>query len=383
VPTRRAPTSLRRARARGARIRYAVLGQGYISQVAVLPAFAHAGRNSELAALVSDDADKLRVLGRRYGVRSLHTYDEFDELLASGRVDAVYIALPNHLHLPFAVAAARAGVHVLCEKPLAVTEEDCEEIVAEADRNRVKLMTAYRLHFERANLEAIQVARGGRLGSLRTFSSVFSMQVAEGNIRLKAEYGGGPLYDLGIYCINAARYLFRDEPIEVSASSANSGDPRFREVEEMTAAVLRFPRERLATFTCSFGAAAESTYDLVGTKGSLRLEPAYTFEGRIRRRLTVGGRTSYRSYTARDQFAAELIYFSDCIKKGRDPEPSGWEGWADVRVISALLRSAQVGRTVVLERFEKRRRPDVGQEILRPPVRERELVGASPPTASR
>jgi glucose-fructose oxidoreductase len=377
VPTRRAPTSLRRARARGGRIRYAVLGQGYISQVAVLPAFAHAGRNSELAALVSDDADKLRVLGRRYRVRSLHTYDEFDELLASGRVDAVYIALPNHLHLPFAVAAARAGVHVLCETPLAVTEEDCEEIVAEAERNRVKLMTAYRLHFDRANLEAIQVARGGRLGSLRTFSSVFSMQVAEGNIRLKAEYGGGPLYDLGIYCVNAARYLFRDEPIEVSASSANSGDPRFREVEETTAAVLRFPRERLATFTCSFGAAASSSYELIGTKGALRLEPAYTFDGRIRRRLTVGGRTSYRSYGPRDQFAAELLYFSDCIKKGRDPEPSGWEGWADVRVISALLRSAQVGRTVVLERLEKRRRPGLAQEILGPPVREPELVGSS------
>jgi len=361
----------------GKRIRYAVLGQGYISQAAVLPAFAHARRNSELAALVSDDEEKLRILGRRYGVRSLHTYDQFDELLASGDVDAVYIALPNHLHLPFAVAAARAGVHVLCEKPLAVTEEDCAEIVAEAERNRVKLMTAYRLHFERANLEAIQVARSGRLGSLRSFSSLISMQVAEGNIRLQAEFGGGPLYDIGIYCINAARYLFRDEPIEVYATSVNSGDPRFREVEEMTAAVLRFPRERLATFTCSFGAAPESTYELVGTKGTLRLEQAYTFEGRIRRRLTLGGRISSRSYTARDQFAPELVYFSDCIKKGRDPEPSGWEGWADIRVVSALLRSASVGRPVFLEPFAKRRRPDLSQEISRPPIREPELVIAA------
>jgi predicted dehydrogenase len=380
---KRLPTPSRRLRGTGSRIRYAVLGQGYISQAAVLPAFAHARRNSELVALVSDDEEKLRVLGRRYGVRRLGTYDQFDELLASGDVDAVYIALPNHLHLPFAVAAARAGVHVLCEKPLAVTEEDCEEIVTEADRNKVKLMTAYRLHFERANLEAIQVARSGRLGSLRTFNSLFCMQVAEGNVRLQGEYGGGPLYDIGLYCINAARYLFRDEPIEVYATSVNSGDPRFREVEEMTAAVLRFPRERLATFTCSFGAASESVYELVGTKGTLRLEPAYTFEGSIRRRLTVGGRTTSQSYAARDQFAAELVYFSDCIKKGRDPEPSGWEGWADIRVVSALLRSTQVGRPVFLEPLDKRRRPDLSQEISRPPVQEPELVGAAAPQAGR
>jgi predicted dehydrogenase len=383
MASQRLATPSRRARGTAPRLRYAVLGQGYISQAAVLPAFAHARRNSELAALVSDDEEKLRVLGRRYGVRRLHTYDQFDELLASGEVDAVYIALPNHLHLPFAVAAARAGVHVLCEKPLAVTEEDCEEIVMEAERNKVRLMTAYRLHFERANLEAIQVARSGRIGSLRTFSSLFCMQVAEGNIRLQGEYGGGPLYDIGLYCINAARYLFRDEPIEVYATSVNSGDPRFREVEEMTAAVLRFPRERLATFTCSFGAASESMYELVGTKGTLRLEPAYTFDGSIRTRLTIGGRAKSRSYPARDQFAAELLYFSDCIKKGRDPEPSGWEGWADIRVVSALLRSAQVGRPVLLERFEKRRRPDLSQEIVRPPVREPELVGAAAPQAGR
>jgi predicted dehydrogenase len=378
MPTRRArsPAPSRPRR----RVRYAVLGQGYISQVAVLPAFAHARRNSELAALVSDDEEKLRKLGRRYGVRRLYNYDQFDECLASGLVDAVYIALPNHLHLPFAVAAARAGIHVLCEKPLAVTEEECEEIVAEAERSRVKLMTAYRLHFERANLEAIQIARSGRLGSLRTFSSLFCMQVTEGNIRLQREFGGGPLYDIGLYCINAARYLFRDEPVEVYAASANSGEARFREVEEMTAAVMRFPRERLATFTCSFGAAEESIYELVGTRGTLRLEPAYDFGGAIRRRLTVRGRRSSKVFPARDQFAPELLYFSDCIRTGRDPEPSGWEGWADVRIVSALLRSSQVGRPVFLEPFDKRRRPDLSQEIQRPPVREPELVGASPPS---
>jgi glucose-fructose oxidoreductase len=256
-------------------------------------------------------------------------------------------------------------------------------MIQEAERHRVKLMTAYRLHFERANMRAVEIARSGRLGTLRVFDSLFCMQVEQGNTRLQAEFGGGPLYDIGIYCINAARYLFRAEPTEVMALSANSGETRFREVEEMTSAILRFPDERLATFTCSFGAADESTYELVGTKGKLRMESAYTFSGKIEQQVTVRGRSETRVYPARDQFAPLLLYFSDCILKGREPEPSGREGWADVRVINALMRSTQTGRPVALEPFEKRRRPDLSQEVQRPPVREPDLVDASTPRADR
>jgi predicted dehydrogenase len=367
------------ARSPSRRVRYAVVGPGYISPLAVLPAFAHARRNSELAALVSDDLTKLQKLGHKYKVDRLYTYDQFDDCLSSGEIDAVFIALPNHLHHLFAQWAARAGVHILCEKPLAVIEEECEEMVEQAERHRVKLMTAYRLHFERANLKAVEIARSGQLGRLRIFNSLFSLQVAEGNVRLQAELGGGPLYDIGIYCINAARHLFRDEPIEVFAASANSGEARFREVDEMISAILRFPRERLAAFTCSFGAADESRYELVGTEGTLRVENAYTFSGPIEHRLTLGERTRTQVFPPRDQFAAELLYFSDCVLTGRDPEPSGREGWADVRVIRALLRSAEIGRPVRLDSFEKQRRPDLKQEIQRPPVVEPDLVGARPP----
>src|SRR5689334_7091572 len=151
------------------KIRYAVVGLGHIAQVAVLPAFAHA-ENSELAALVSDDPEKRAKLGRKYKVKAF-SYAEYDDCLRSGRVDAVYIALPNHLHREYSERAARAGVHVLCEKPMAVTARDCEAMIRAARKNRVKLMIAYRLHFERANLEAAKIARSGRLGELRFFSS--------------------------------------------------------------------------------------------------------------------------------------------------------------------------------------------------------------------
>jgi predicted dehydrogenase len=227
------------------KIRYAVVGLGHIAQVAVLPAFAHA-QNSELAALVSDDPEKLEKLGRKYKVKAQFTYAELEEGLRSGLVDAVYMALPNHLHREYSERAARAGVHVLCEKPMAVTEEDCRSMIRTAEENNVKLMVAYRLHFEEANLKAIDLVQGGRLGDPRLFDSVFTMTVKEGDIRLNPrELGGGTLYDIGVYCINAVRNLFGAEPMEVTGFSANNGDRRFLECEETTSAILRFPgRER-------------------------------------------------------------------------------------------------------------------------------------------
>jgi predicted dehydrogenase len=168
--------------------------------------------------------------------------------------------------------------------------------------------------------------------------------------------------------------LFQAEPSQVHAFSISGKDPRFREVDEMTGAVLRFPEERLASFTCSFGTADVSAYELVGTEGNLRVEPAYEYVGELKHRLTVKGKTRERTFSSRDQFAPELVYFSDCIINNVDPEPSGAEGLADVRVIRALYRSAESGSTVQLEPYSKRQRPGMDQEITRPPVEKPELV---------
>ena len=164
-------------------VRYAVVGLGHIAQVAVLPAFAHAKENSAVTALVSDDAEKRMKVGRKYKVKDYFGYDQYDDALASGLFDAVYIALPNHLHREYAERAARAGIHVLCEKPLAVTEEDCEAMIRTANENGVRLMTAYRLHFDAATLHAVEVARSGELGALRLFSSFFSHVVRPDDVR--------------------------------------------------------------------------------------------------------------------------------------------------------------------------------------------------------
>ena len=361
------------------KVRYAVVGLGHIAQVAVLPAFAHARENSELAAFVSGDPVKRETLARRYGVPRVCGYDEYEDCLRAGDVDAVYLALPNSMHREYAERAADAGVHVLCEKPMAVTEDECEAMIRAARRNGVRLMIAYRLHFEQANLEAIEIVRSGRIGEPRLFNATFTMHVADGNIRLERRMGGGTLYDIGIYCINAARNLFHDEPIEVQAACAG----RRGDVEEAASCVLRFPGERLAAFTCSFGAGKVSTYQVVGTRGDLRLDPAFEYAGTLRHRLSVGEHVEERAFDKRDQFAPELVHFSECVLAGREPEPSGAEGLADVRLIRALYESARTGRPVKPEPVERVRRPDSRQEIHKPPVDKPEVIHAESPSGTK
>jgi glucose-fructose oxidoreductase len=269
---------------------------------------------------------------------------------------------------------------VLCEKPLALSEAECREMIAAAGLKGVRLMTAYRLHFDSATLTAIDLVRRGRIGEPRFFSSTFSMQVTDlDNIRLKAERGGGPLLDLGVYCINAARALFQDEPIQVVGMHAAGADRRFVEVPEMTFAMLRFPGERVATFGASFGAAETSAYHIVGTLGDLRVEPAYEYAEGLAHRLTVSGRVTRRRFPKRDQFGAELLAFSAAILERRDPEPSGIEGLADVRVIEAIERSAFEGRAIELPPLRTSKRLTKRPEIKLPPVPKPEEVKVRSP----
>ncbi len=361
-------------------VRYAVIGLGWIAQAAVLPAFRNAARNSELAALISGDRAKLDTLGERYGVSATGDYDDLEQILDDGEIDALYVATPNHLHRENTVRAAEAGVHVLCEKPMAANAEDCEAMIAATERNRVKLMIAYRLHFQEANLRAAELVRQGRLGDPRIFSSLNTQQVEEGDIRLREEMGGGTLLDIGIYCINAARYLFAAEPLAVRASASSGDDPRFRQVEEMVTAELRFPGNRLATFTVSFGAATVNEYRVVGTEGDLRVEPSYGFRGEHRHFVRQEDDEFEATYADRDQFGPQLLYFSDCIRANRSPVPSGTEGLVDVRIIDGMRRSLKVGGWVPLDLETPAERPGMDLEIHCPRVEEPEFIGASDPT---
>lgn len=361
------------------RLRIGVIGLGHFAQAAVLPAIAQLG-DVEIAALVSGSRHKLDELAKRYDVRACVPYDRLDELLGAGGVDAVYIAVPNDLHAELTVIAARHGVHVMCEKPMAPTEAECMQMIRACELRRVKLMIAYRLHFECANLVAIEIARGGEIGQPRMFSSVFSMQIRSGNVRTQPRRGAGPLYDIGIYCLNAARYLFRTEPIEVASMKLAGRDPRFAAVDEAFAVTLRFPQERVAQFTCSFGAYDRAHYQVVGTEGFLTLDNAYEYASEMTLQVQGKHGAKTRTFTKRDQIAAEIEYFARCIREDLDPEPSGWEGLADVRILQAIQASARFGRAVPIDPVPRPRRPDIGQEIRIPAHELPPLVDVEQPT---
>jgi len=363
-------------------VRFAVVGLGYFAQSSILPAFKNAKRSCRLSALFSDDDTKLSSLKRRYGVEHALPYDRYDGFLASGAVDAVYIAVPNDLHADYAIRAARAGVHVLCEKPIAGTSVDAERMITACADGGVKLMIAYRLHFEEANLSAIEVVNRGAIGEPRYLSALFSQQIVPGNTRTQSVHHGGPLRDLGIYCINAARYVLRDEPTEVTAFAAQkSDDRRFAEIHEQVGAVLRFPGDRLAQITCSFGAAAQSSYTVVGTRGSLCVSPAYGASTDLAWELTVDGKTKKKIFKKRDQVAPELIEFATCILEDRAPTASGREGLADLRVIEAIEASIKSAGRVEVSRLRPERRPSLRQERRAPAHEVPTLVNVQAPTA--
>src|SRR6188472_2269661 len=332
------------------KVRYAVVGLGYIAQAAVLPSFAHARRNSSLHAIVSGSVEKLSGIGDKYRIPVRATYEDYDRVLQE--VDAVYICTPNSEHESYVVRAAKAGKHVLCEKPLAVTQEECHRMIKAAKQGDIKIMTAYRLHFEPLFLEVLDIVKSGKIGEPRYFSSSFSMHAKPGGIRTQRELGGGTLYDLGVYCINTARLMFGAEPTSVFASSIDGARANMPEIDEMTAGLLRFDGDRLASFTTSFNANGVSDFRVVGTEGNIHAEPAYEYAEALGYTLTVGENQRNKKGRRRDQFAAEIAYFSDCILNDRDPEPSAEEGCWDVRVVSALYESAQRGQPVPLQHYE-------------------------------
>ena len=361
------------------KVRYAVIGLGWIAQEAVLPAFRHT-KNSTVVALVTGDKEKAREVAREHGIERIHSYDEYDRLVKSGEIDAVYIATPNNKHTNFAIAAARAGVHVLCEKPMASTSKDCRAMIEAAEEAGTKLMVAYRLHFEPANLKAISLITSREIGEPRIFNSVFCQQVEEGNARLKKDLAGGPLLDMGIYAINASRYCFREEPVEVMALAGNNGEKRFAEVPEAVSVTMRFPKDRLASFTCSFGAAPIDHWYVIGTKGWIELGPGFEYHEKLKLHTSIDEQEHQKTIPMHDQFGGEIVYFSDCILEDRAPEPSGHEGLADVRIIEAAHESIREGKPVKLEPFFVEARPEEAMKQELPPVKPPKVVRAASPS---
>ncbi len=349
------------------KVRYAIVGVGDIAQEDMMPGVEHTG-NSVITALVTSDGTKADELGKKYDVTDTYTYEEFPQALRSGNFDAIYLATPNWRHAEFIVPALKAGIHVLTEKPMEVSTARCEEILAAAKTSTAKLMVAYRLHFEPATLDTIAKVRSGDLGQVHLFTSTFCQMVDPKDHRAHNGDLAGPVLDMGPYTVNAARYIFSDEPMEVvSAVGTRHPESSLDQTFDDTVAVtLRFPGDRFAQFVLSYFGNPTNSFVAVGTKGTIALDPAYMFGKPLEQTVAIGDKKSSQSFKNTDHFGGEMKYFSDCILTNSDVEPDGEEGFADVRVLEGVLASLKSGGPTMLKPFTRTTRidPETQKETL-------------------
>ncbi len=335
---------------RGKRIGYAVVGLGSISQVAVLPAFAHS-KKAKLVAVVSGDKEKAKKLTQQFHASQAYGYAEYAECLKNPQVDAVYIATPPGEHEKYTLEAAKAGKHVLCEKPLAATVQQARNMVAACRRNKVQFMTAYRKYFEPSSVMLKNMISKGELGRIDIIHTLFSELRPFGDnspawLFSKKLCGGGPLTDLGVYCVNTCRWLVREDPVAASAVSWVRDRRRYKEVEEGVAFRLDFPSGLILQGTASYSAAFSSFVHVHGDKGWAALSPAFAFEEERRISGKIGGCWFEKTFKPIDEFVLELDAFAACIQEGRKPEPDGEQGLRDIIIISAIYQAAKKGRPV-------------------------------------
>jgi predicted dehydrogenase len=345
------------------RVGWAIVGLGRLSLEELLPAFAESS-HSRLVALVSGDRAKAQTVARQYGVpeKNLYDYKSFDTLKDNPDVQVVYVVLPNSMHAEYTVRAAQAGKHVFCEKPMANTVAECQQMIDACKKAGRKLGVAYRLQYEPHHRALIGMARNKELGTLRLLSADNGQAQGDPNHwRLKrALAGGGALPDVGIYCLSAARYLSGEEPVEVMGMSYSTpGDARFKEVDESFSFQLRFPSGFIANCTTGYSVHETRRLRLMGSEAYVEMDPAFAYQGlrmRIGRKSPASGTAEdaiERSYPQKSQFAREMDHFSQCVKEDRVPHTPGEEGLADMRVIEALYRSAREGKPVKLEAQKK------------------------------
>jgi len=356
-------------------IGYAVVGLGDLTQRGVLPAFARAAENSRLVAVIGPDRARMQSVAQEYRAAAYHV-DELRQCLQRDDVNAVYLTAPNSMHCDYAVEAARAGIHVLCDKPMAVMADECRRMIRTAQTNRVKLMVSYRLQFHPAHAKALDLVRGGAIGAPKTIVSSFTTRIEDpDDPRLQRRLGGGSVYDLGVSCLNAARTLFGTEPAQVMAMTGRTSRRFGGDVDEGAVAHIRFPDERLAQLHTSFGEEPTAALRILGEDGWILLHNAYLHDVPVTLEMVRRGQREELAFEPTDQFAAELSYFSTCILQDRPPEPSGIEGLQDVRLVEAIYRSARDGRPVTLPRLARPEAAPAAEPDLRKPMLDRRQAG--------
>jgi len=341
------------AQTSGRKVGYCIIGLGRIADHFMRGTLDT--NNSKVTALVSGHPDKAAQIAEKYGVpkSSIYNYENMDAIRDNKSVDAVYVALPNSMHAEYTIRSAKAGKHVLCEKPMAVSVAEAQSMIEACKSANVKLMIAYRCHYETTNLRAVKLIRDGAIGQVQSIQSAFGFNCGPNEWRLdKPLAGGGPLMDVGIYCLNATRYLTGEEPAEISAYAfSNPLDPRFKTVEENVSWVTKFPSGVVASCNTTYGAQMDGYFHVYGSKGWIDVNPAFVYDGL---RLTAQIATPDNPYVTLDEpnsekdpihFSKEADHFSNCILHNLEPKTPGEEGLQDMKYIRDIYRSAGIAKS--------------------------------------
>jgi predicted dehydrogenase len=337
------------------RVGYALVGLGHLTLEELLPAFGEC-KKSKPVALVSGSPEKLKKVAQQYGIKpeSCYSYQDYEKLKDNPEVKAIYIVLPNSLHAEYVIRGAQTGKHILCEKPMATSAKECELMVDACKKANVKLMIAYRIQYEPYNRQVRDMVREQKFGKPKYIQAQNSQSSANpDHWRHKKDLaGGGALPDIGLYCLNTSRFILGTEPTEVFAYAYSTpGNPLFKEVEEAMSFQLRFPDGVIVDCITHYNTHDSRFYRVNAERGWIHVDNAYAYTGQQLKTSHAEGPAKLQNQitlSAKNQFAAEIDHFSECILENKPPHTPGEEGLQDHRIMDALYQSAREGRPVKL-----------------------------------
>ncbi|MGA3284923.1 MAG: Gfo/Idh/MocA family oxidoreductase [Verrucomicrobiota bacterium] len=329
------------------KIGFALAGLGRLSTYQLAPALQKT-KYCRLAGIVTGHPAKAEQWKTQYNIpdKNIYNYDNMEKMADNPDIDVVYVVTPNALHAELSIKAAKAGKHVLCEKPMEVSVEKCQQIIDACKQAGRQLAIGYRLHFEPNNLECVRLAREKVFGDLKIIEAGFGFPIGDPTQwRLKRDLaGGGPLMDVGIYALQATRYLTGEEPVLVSAIETVTDPVKFKEVEESIVWQTKFPSGAIAHCCATYRAPGLAHFTAYAQKGWFKLDPAFLYSG-------IQGQRSDKQeihLPAIDQFAAEMDDFAQCILNNQPTKVPGEEGLRDVKIMMAIYEAARTGKTVSL-----------------------------------
>ena len=326
---------------------FALCGLGSLATAQIAPAFAKT-KNCRLAGIITGHPAKVEKWKMEYNLpdKNIYNYDNMEKMSDNPDIDVVYVVTPNALHAEHTIKAAKAGKHVLCEKPMEVSVEKCQQMIDACKAASRMLAIGYRSRFDPHTQECIEIARQKVFGQTKIIEAGFGFHIGDPTQwRLKKDLaGGGALLDVGIYALQATRYLSGEEPTIVTALETKTDPVKFKEVDESITWQLKFPSGIIANCATSYAVGGIDSYTVLAERGVFGLAPAYNYEGNRGFRSDKGP----IEYPPMDQFAAEMDDFAQCILQNKPSIVSGEEGLRDIRITAAIYESIRTGKAVQL-----------------------------------